>query len=95
MNSVFIPKATIRGLSHYSGIMSFEIFHMGKAMLIPENLHGKKWIVALPAGFMARQNVRNVGKSETPYPGGMSATDSGSGPMVMCGWSPQKYLAAS
>ena len=53
----------------------FEIFH-GKAMLIPENLHGKKWIPAISAGFMARQNVRNVGNLKL-VPGGMSATDSG------------------
>ena len=54
----------------------FEIFH-GKAMLIPENLHGKKWIPAISAGFMARQNVRNVGNLKFVPGGGVSATDSG------------------
>src|SRR5271166_6777072 len=38
----------------------FEIFH-GKAILIPENLHQENWIPAVSVGFMARQNVRNVG----------------------------------
>ena len=54
----------------------FEIFH-GKAMLIPENLHGKKWIPTISVGFMARQNVRNVGNLKFVSSGGMSATDSG------------------
>jgi hypothetical protein len=54
----------------------FEIFH-GKAMVIPENFHGKKWIPAFSAGFMARQNVRNVGNLKMTPGGGISATDSG------------------
>jgi len=53
----------------------FEIFH-GKAMLIPENFGGRKWVPAISAGFMARQNVRNVGNLKF-VGGGISATDSG------------------
>jgi hypothetical protein len=54
----------------------FEIFH-GKAMLIPENLHGENWIPAISVGFMARQNVRNVGNLKFMPGGGISATDTG------------------
>ncbi len=54
----------------------FEIFH-GKAMLIPENLHQENWIPAVSVGFMARQNVRNVGNLVFEPGGGISATDSG------------------
>ena len=51
----------------------FEIFH-GKAMLIPEK---GKWIPTISVGFMARQNVRNVGNLKFTSDGGISATDSG------------------
>ena len=54
----------------------FEIFH-GKAMVIQENYHGEKWIPAISVGFMARQNVRNVGNLKFAPGGGISATDSG------------------
>jgi hypothetical protein len=51
----------------------FEIFH-GKAMVIPEK---GKWIPTISVGFMARQNVRNVGNLKFVSSGGISATDSG------------------
>jgi hypothetical protein len=54
----------------------FEIFH-GKAMVIPENYHRQKWIPAISVGFMARENVRNVGNLKFAPGGGISATDSG------------------
>ena len=54
----------------------FEIFH-GKAILIPENLHQENWIPAVSVGFMARQNVRNVGNLVFVPGGGMSATNAG------------------
>ena len=54
----------------------FEIFH-AKAMVVTENFHGEKWVPALSIGFMARQNVRNVGNLKFTQDGGISATDTG------------------
>lgn len=54
----------------------FEIFH-GKAMLIPENYRGAKWVPAISVGFVARQDVRDVGNLKFVPGGGISATDSG------------------
>lgn len=54
----------------------FDIFH-GKAMLIPENHGGNKWVPAISVGFMARENVRDVGNLKFVPGGGISATDSG------------------
>ncbi|HVO63667.1 MAG TPA: hypothetical protein VMT53_22280 [Terriglobales bacterium] len=54
----------------------FEIFH-GKALLIPENFHQENWIPAVSVGFMARENVRNVGNLVFMPGGGISATDNG------------------
>jgi hypothetical protein len=54
----------------------FEIFH-GKAMLIPENLHQENWIPAVSVGFMARQDVRNVGNLQFMPSGGIYPTNPG------------------
>ena len=54
----------------------FEIIH-GKAILIPENYDGGKWVPAISVGFMARWDVRDVGNLKFVPGGGISATDSG------------------
>lgn len=46
-------------------------------MLIPENYGGGKWVPAISVGFMARENVRDVGNLKFVPGGGISATDSG------------------
>ena len=46
-------------------------------MLIPENYGGRKWVPAISVGFMARENVRDVGNLKFVPGGGISATDSG------------------
>ncbi len=69
-----------------------EIFN-GKFRLVPENYAKTKWVPAISAGFMVRENVRNVGNLSGQNMYGMTGKSNGDIYMVATKVVPTKPVA--
>jgi len=60
----FTSSLSSEGSSPLTGLFQggYNTFH-GKANIIPENMHGKKWVPAISVGFAARFGVERVARS--------------------------------